>query len=61
MAKPGIPSAGSSVCPGEGGGGLQGGVGLVEQRGETLEDVRDLRPDLQLDRHVLLGGASRQP
>jgi hypothetical protein len=46
------------VCPGEGGGGGQRGV--VERRGEPLEDVRDLGPDLQLDRHVVLGGAGGQ-
>jgi hypothetical protein len=46
------------VCPGEGGGGGQRGV--VERRGEPLEDVRDLGPDPQLDRHVVLGRASGQ-
>jgi hypothetical protein len=57
------------VRPGEGGGGggqrgvgvvEQRGVGVVEQRGEPLEDVRDLGPDPQLDRHVVLGRASGQ-
>jgi len=49
------------VRPSEGGGVVQSFVTLVEQRGEALEDVRDLRPDLKLDLHVMRGGAAWEP
>jgi hypothetical protein len=52
---------GGPVCAGEGGGGLQRGVGLVEHHGERLEDVRYLGPDLQFDVDVVFGGAGCQP
>lgn len=46
----------SPVPAGEVGGGAQRLLGVVEQRGECLEDVRDLGPDLQPHWHI---GGSR--
>ena len=48
------------VCPvpcGEGGCGLQGGFGVVQQGGKRLEDVRNAGPDLEFHRDVVLRGA----
>jgi len=58
---PRIASAGLPVCPDRGGGLIECGAGFVQQCREPLENVRHLRPDPQVDPHVVRGGVSRQP
>lgn len=39
----------------------EGGVALIEHRGEPLEDMRDPRHDFERDRDIGFGGASGEP